>query len=329
MKFIASIIAASLIWSGVFTQALEASESSSGVAAEVRKTASASLNLASASLSTMLPEKVLPSADAKAVVSRAKTEYGTQSRQYIVALWKLGESYTQEGEHAKAWTNFRNAASTARKLEGDTVFAGELYMNLGHIAVYQRRITTAIKQLKKAAAIFEQLDGQAANLGTVRFWEGKLAYLTGRESKAIDAFRLAADHFSQAANTEMQLSCVGHIFRAYTRLGDEQNASAQTLLLSQLADKIGADIYQPIFTRRPTYPDHQRRTGQTGSVVIEMTIDENGYVKNPNVVELNGHSAFGRAALDAIAQFRYIPRYVSGVPVETSNVRFRFQFSLV
>jgi protein TonB len=61
-------------------------------------------------------------------------------------------------------------------------------------------------------------------------------------------------------------------------------------------------------------------------VVLQATISKSGTIENLRV--MSGPAVLQRAALDAVAQWRYRPYLLNGEPVEvetTVNVEFRLQ----
>ena len=83
-----------------------------------------------------------------------------------------------------------------------------------------------------------------------------------------------------------------------------------------------------MFQIQPAYPESARIAGREGYAVVELTIDENGFVTNPIVTKSKGGKAFERAALKAAEQFRYAPQFVNGDAVQTEGIKYRFSFDL-
>jgi protein TonB len=69
-----------------------------------------------------------------------------------------------------------------------------------------------------------------------------------------------------------------------------------------------------IFGPRPAYPTIAKTTGTQGTVRIEALIGRDGVIRNLHVV--SGHPLLVRAAMDAVAQWRYQPTLLNGEAVE-------------
>jgi protein TonB len=76
----------------------------------------------------------------------------------------------------------------------------------------------------------------------------------------------------------------------------------------------------------PKFPPRAKRLDvYEGMVLIEFTIDRNGAVRNPKVAQAKPSNVFEETALNAIQKFRFRPKLVDNVPVE-SRSRFTFRF---
>jgi len=68
--------------------------------------------------------------------------------------------------------------------------------------------------------------------------------------------------------------------------------------------------------------------GIEGYVLLEFTVTRDGGIRDPKVIDANPPRIFDQAALDAVGQFRYIPRVVNGEPVEVDGVTNRIALVL-
>ena len=86
-------------------------------------------------------------------------------------------------------------------------------------------------------------------------------------------------------------------------------------------------------------------SGVEGFVDFEFTIDKNGFVRNPEVLQVSTgrpgnsigrslfdsrpeDSSFESAALKALERFRYAPRFVNGNAIEVDKVKTRITFEI-
>ena len=88
------------------------------------------------------------------------------------------------------------------------------------------------------------------------------------------------------------------------------------------------------------YPREALSRGFEGWVIVEFEVTSEGRVESPEVIDscvkLHGTSdckssradLFDKAAIRAVKQFLYIPRFVDGRPVSTRGVQNRVTFEL-
>jgi TonB family protein len=85
--------------------------------------------------------------------------------------------------------------------------------------------------------------------------------------------------------------------------------------------------FLPIVKIAPEYPADALALRLEGHVIVEFTVDENGGVEDPFVVE-SSSPLFEAAALEAVSKFKYMPRLVDGNPVAVPGVRNLIRFVL-
>ncbi len=76
---------------------------------------------------------------------------------------------------------------------------------------------------------------------------------------------------------------------------------------------------------RPIYPSAARRHGEQGTVGCRIHIDASGSVDEVEILLSSGSDRLDRAAIDALARWRFEPAYEDGSPVSCTvdqEVRF-------
>jgi protein TonB len=79
-----------------------------------------------------------------------------------------------------------------------------------------------------------------------------------------------------------------------------------------------------LFKPDPVYPELARRARVSGTVILDVQIDEEGNVSDIRV--LSGHPLFNTAAVEAVRRWKYSPTVLNGEPVPvvaTVTVIFR------
>ncbi len=110
------------------------------------------------------------------------------------------------------------------------------------------------------------------------------------------------------------------------RLADEANITLYPLVRGVPGD----ESYYPALSKpAPFYPREARRNSQEGFVLVEFDVDASGAVRSPRVTQSEPKRVFDKAALEAIAKFRFLPRRnEAGEKIATSGVEHRFDFKL-
>jgi len=86
--------------------------------------------------------------------------------------------------------------------------------------------------------------------------------------------------------------------------------------------------YLPIVKVAAVYPRRAQSRGIEGFVIVEFIVSKSGAVKNARVVNANPEGVFDRAALDAVAKFKYKPRVVDGIAMEVAGVQNKISFEI-
>ena len=88
-------------------------------------------------------------------------------------------------------------------------------------------------------------------------------------------------------------------------------AEQEHLLAAQEEDAVQAYlglVFQKLESHK-RYPRVAERSGLDGRVVLRFTVRWDGEVLNPEVVEVEGHESFRKAALQALARVGLLPNF--------------------
>ena len=109
-------------------------------------------------------------------------------------------------------------------------------------------------------------------------------------------------------------------------------AAAQAVPTKPVAAQPAAEVFsaKPSFRyppRQPNYPAQARRRNQQGEVLVEVRLDALGRQRSLNVLRSSGVDSLDRAALEAVAQWRFRPE-TSGGQAVPSRVQIPIRFAL-
>jgi len=86
--------------------------------------------------------------------------------------------------------------------------------------------------------------------------------------------------------------------------------------------------YLPIVVIQPQYPNRALQRGIEGWCQVMFTVDENGGVLDPVVVDADPPEIFDSSSLRAVTRFKFNPRTVNGQGVKTPGVQYVFRYNL-
>lgn len=228
------------------------------------------------------------------------------------------------------------------------------YANLAFdagVGLYQgSKSTLGEKYLKQSLEIYEQEIGAASKeAGLANYQLGRIAFYRGDSRKVTQYLLDALNAFEGDGDDEQAQRLIIHalLVQAYESLDESDNATKHCVAIGKENQFSPDQDVVPLFRLRPQYPHTQLRKGVEGYVDLRFTIDENGFVRDPEVVESSTgspsgrrsfrssfrdpeqHRSFEAAALAALERYRYAPRFVDGNAVPVEGVDTRVYFKLV
>jgi TonB family protein len=115
------------------------------------------------------------------------------------------------------------------------------------------------------------------------------------------------------------------LIHAYESLGQSEQATEHCQQIGAMQPWEDTQEQVPLFRLMPDYPYNAAATGKTGTVVLNIKVDKEGFVRDPEVTAQVGPSSFVQAIKDALKKWRYAPKFENGKPVEAeTEVSFRF-----
>lgn len=84
---------------------------------------------------------------------------------------------------------------------------------------------------------------------------------------------------------------------------------------------------QPLRKFAPAYPRTQASRGVEGYVIVQFTVNKMGAVENIIIVE-STNSGFNKNTMKAVGKYKYKPRVIDGIAVETHGIMEKISFKL-
>lgn len=145
------------------------------------------------------------------------------------------------------------------------------------------------------------------------------------DSKRLEEMQVIARRYSP------QRSQRGAAISAHPKALFTEPSAAISALLIELPPLTNIQIegYLPQSIHTPEYPLSALRKNIQGYVKVAFTINEQGIIRQPSIIESVPHAVFDVAVLDALAHYRFVPQRLNGQPVAVHDVRQTFTFRLV
>ncbi|MBO6505630.1 MAG: TonB family protein [Kordiimonadaceae bacterium] len=268
----------------------------------------------------------------KDAVNRYEKLYGKDAEQLIDPLIELASKSAGFGSLGVARKHYSRALRLAEKHHPNDPFVeGQIRLEMGSVALHESRAREALRHLVRAKELFSGVDDPAIRhrLAQADFQIGKYKMAKKEYEEAETALLSSLDVYEEIApNAQMTMTNHAFLIRVYEEQGMRDQATKHCRAIGAKSPTNPDQDYLPVYRSSPIYPASAHRAGKEGYAVIELTVDENGFVKDPAVIERKGHSAFETASLEAAQKFRYAPRYENGEAVATTGVRYRFTYSI-
>ena len=111
----------------------------------------------------------------------------------------------------------------------------------------------------------------------------------------------------------------------------EASTSSKPAIVAAAAPAVEVLSHQPAFRlppEQPRYPAQARRRNQQGVVLLEVRLDARGGQREIRLLRSSGFPSLDRAALEAVAEWRFHPEIINGQGVP-SRVQIPVEFALM
>lgn len=186
--------------------------------------------------------------------------------------------------------------------------------------------------LRDAHSIFAaELGPEHPRTGLAAFHRGKLEMARKRYRRAVEFFEEALTTFEEPDRPSNRLEMGTHAFlvEAYEHMGRSEEATRHCQAIGRMKSQSPDQEWEALFVVAPVYPRSALMGNKQGAVDLSLTVDEFGQVREAEIVSNSSESReIGKAALQAISQWRFAPRFENGEPVATQiEQRMTFEFS--
>jgi TonB family protein len=251
-----------------------------------------------------------------------EAKYGDGSSALVPLVIQLARAAS---EPAESFALLQRAASLSRGYEDNLI---EAQKNVDIMVILLSRGGGALvgSFVERAYEIYsERLQPNDARLGLMAYHKARLAMARNQPEVNLTYLQQALTAFLTPDGEPMgdfERSVRMQMVAAYEALKQPVRATEQLLLLG--ASQTWSASPEPVY--RPEAELPPGATGR-GAVTVAFGIDEQGFVVQPTISKSTAPS-FDAAALKMLGQARFVPRFVDGKPVATTDLLYTANFDV-
>ena len=254
-------------------------------------------------------------------------EYGRESLKLVPVLFALGRAHYVPGKPEKGLGHYNRLSEILDSHEDELYRAKRNFDIAAALLKAEGNVDTRMFIQKAHSVYAKRLSGRDLRLGLTSYHMGLWSMSDRSYAQATDYFNgaLTAFETSDGEMGSLEKTVREMLVSLYESTGQSAEATPHCLALGK-ARKWVTPV-KPLYTREPVIPADLTDSKFSGEVRLTFTVDESGFVSNPGITS-ESPSEMGAAALAAIREFRYAPRFLDGKPVATDGVSFAFEFDM-
>ena len=258
-----------------------------------------------------------------------KNEFGNNAIALAEIYVLLGHSLPHN-KSKESIGYYLKALDIAENLEKEQPYLNaEIQLEAGRALLHKgSRRSNAIVTAQKFFT--ENLPKDDARVVNANFYAGKYYAARQRYSKAIENWQANIPVFEslEEATHPLELNTHAFLIHALEKSGKSDEATKHCIALGSMTPWNDSQEQIPLFQVGPKYPTPNARRGKEGWVIIGFTISEFGTVTETTIIDSQGGKLFEKSSLDALARWRYAPKFENGKPVEAySTMRLDFKMN--
>ena len=281
-------------------------------------TARLGFNLASIYNNTHKPEQ------ARKVLAPLIEIYKTQLGKYHIELVDLYFAYAKSLPYKKndmAERYYKKALTVIdEQSEKDPLLKALITLDAGIelLAIGSRKSKMI---LDAQEYLIEQFPANDKRVVKANFYAGK--YYLARKSygKSVENFEsnLAIFEALKGPTHPLELNTHAFLINALEKSGKSDEATKHCIAIGKMRPWDDDQEQRPLYRANPEYPNSMARARQNGSVKIEFTISDFGFVTDAKIINPEESKRFHKVALAALDKWRYAPKFENGVAVEAKS----------
>jgi TonB family protein len=275
---------------------------------------------------------------ARRAVELKEKVLGKESPSLADSLNNLGALYMMKRDYHSANSAYKRSLAIYEKAEGAE--SPSLTLMLDKLAWINYGLGyngEAQDLLERSWHIKEKAFGEeSTEVGQSLVYLAQFYEKQGKYAKAIPYYQQAVELLEKTGATEsfqaqvaQKCSCTMKLNKQVKEAEEfEKRAFAKRRKTGEISRKTegafgGVLAGRAVFRQEPSYPIAAKQARISGSVVVEVTVDETGNVMSAQT--LCGHDYFARVSEEAARHWRFTPTLLSGQPVKViGTITFNF-----
>jgi len=184
--------------------------------------------------------------------------------------------------------------------------------------------------LDAQAYLIEHFPSNDKRVVKANFYAGKYYLARNKYEKAIENFEsnLAVFDALEGPTHPLELSTHAFLINALEKDGKSDEATQHCIAIGQMQPWDENQEQIPLYRANPKYPMKMVRKRRSGSVKIEFTVSDFGFVTDAKVLNTDESKGFHKEALAALEKWRYAPKFENGKVVEArTTVQLDFKIA--
>ncbi|MDA1371053.1 MAG: hypothetical protein O2971_09875 [Proteobacteria bacterium] len=254
--------------------------------------------------------------------------FGFGSAQLIDPLMRLGRTLG-DGEQLRAAALYYNRALTlaVTHLGSTSSKAATIEVELGAIALRAAQYEEAYSRLSNARELLGAYSDSASqsNHARANLLLGDYFLATQQYQQAVQPLLAALASLSQYPHADVTLRNRIALIETYEKLGMREAATEHCLAIGSLRRVAANTNLRPLYTVTPGREQIDAVVQGQPGVRVSFTVDENGFVRSPQLLDQTLTAPLSAIFLQAVQKFRFAPRFVDGEAVATPNQQYVFR----
>ena len=262
-------------------------------------------------------------------VSIYQSLFGFGSEAMIEPLMRLGRSLSDSQQLRSAAEYYERALRLAHTHAQESAGRiGAIELELGAIALRSDQLEVAYSRLGNAVERLQSLSDAASqsNHARANLLLGDYFLKTEQYRQAVQPLLVALESLAKYPNADVTLRNRIALIVAYENLGMREAATVHCLAIGATRRVPAGQNMRPLYSVIPTAELPDGTSSHSIAVRVAFTVDENGFVRDAELVSGGTSETLSTVFLNAIGKFRFAPQFVDGKAVATPNQQFVFRY---